>query len=981
MYIYKAADDWGISYDARLDAVVNMMQRHETIASGTTTYSVSTNSSTFIDITDLKTKTTIEVVNNEMVVPTSSKASIYVYPKTAGDFTSAVSLSGLGGTPTDLLKIDGPVGTGVITAFNSFTNGPRVLDLRDAVVMDGEDEVGFSKTMLTALTNTNIEYIILPEGMSKEDVCGADYSDLTSLKAVISSSNTDLVAYVKEAGSLAEARYLATGGSVDANTGMITPAQTGLQSVTLAGNLNAGDIAANTAGKKVDGDGHWATGANNAANIALSSEQGTITTVDLKNAVFATHDDMNFSNAGLSSMTHVDLPTAASMNEIPEGCFRGIASLTEVCIPYNYEYIYNGVFVDSYVGHITTTDARGALIDNGPQTITLSANLKQLGSAANDGDALAECVFAQNRRVSDLYVLATKAPKCYINTFPADMCYGWGGFQGGNFPYCREKYKNGENLFTVFHFPSKESFDAVTSSGMKDTSYEEMKKHYTDVNKKYSMKEQTGAVDSNGDAITWPTFSELRRTYNQATNGMTWNDWEEVYDSNHEVNGGDQIPTTTQAAGTGVGDYDFAGYGGWHQLTLSLATYVEPDETLVENDVVTREYQETDEWFTFCIPYSITADQLQRMLGVPASTDKVKVKLYKKDGTTVVNEEVTTGINPEARTLNGVVRKPGTTNKVTFHFTRALVSDNSATYSYWNINETTPASSGVAECGSTEKNKVIAMRGGLPYIVKPYLPKGTTVKNLGKYIMERFADEFSEDQACGNLGTDFYEQLGTRNLLTSRFVKPFEKHKIQAFLDDNDNSTPEYTTHSNGNKYYYAFIGTFWEQPLPRYSFYVTGGKWYRYSSGTKNYKWAPYKCVIMACQEDDTDTRANSGKYRNNAEGHSNYPTVIKQLTNDDVFDGTFKLEFLDGLDDSDFNEAAGAAGAKYIFTLDGAITEFDDQGNETTAIKTLDGVDVTPMPDNYKVYNMAGQYVGTSLDGLTKGMYIVNGKKFIVR
>ena len=986
-YIYKAADDWGITHAERLGKMKAVMNLHPEIMNTTTNWSVSTNSPTPIDMSILPTSVTIEgntvntskleTVNNDMVAGTG-KPSIYAYPAYENVMYTVANNTGIGSTPNlEILKVTGPVNAADIESVNQFTGGPRVLDLSATTG-------GITKAMLESITNANIEYIILPEGMSKDVVCGANYtSGLKNgkLKAVISSTSTNLVAYVNKAGSLAEARYLATGGSVDANTGIITPAQTGLQSVTLAGNLNAGDIAANTAGKKVGGDGHWVTGSTNAANIALSSEQGTITTVDLKNAVFATHDDMNFSNAGLSSMTHVDLPTAKSMNEIPEGCFRGIASLTEVCIPYNYEYIYNGVFVDSYVGHISTTDAKGALIDNGPQTITLSANLKQLGSAANAGDALAECVFAQNRRVSDLYVLATKAPKCYINTFPADMCYGWGGFQGGNFPYCREKYKNGENLFTVFHFPSKESFDAVTSSDMKDTSYEEMKKKYTDVNKVYSMKEQTGAVDANGDAITWPTFSELRRTYNQATNGMTWNDWKEVYDINHEVNGGDQVPTTEQAAGSGEGDYDFKGYGGWHQLTLSLATYVEPDETLVENDVVTREYQETDEWFTFCIPYSITADQLQQMLGVPASTDKVKVKLYRKDGTTVVKDEVTTGINPDVRTLNGVVRKPGTTNKVTFLFTRALVSDNSAAYYYWNINEGTPASSGVAECGNTEKQKVIAMRGGLPYIVKPYVPKGTTVKNLGKYIMERFAGEFSEDQACGNLGTDYYEQLGNRGKVTSRFVKPYEKHKIQAKLDDNDDNTPEYAKHSNNNKYYYAFIGTFWEQPLPRYSFYVTGGKWYRYSSGTKNYKWAPYKCVIMACQQDDTDTRANSGKYRNNEEGHSIYPSVIKELANDDVFDGTFKLEFLDGLDDSDFNEAAGANGAKYLFTLDGAITEFDDQGNETTAIKTLDGVDVTPMPDNYKVYNMAGQYVGTSLDGLTKGMYIVNGKKFIVR
>ena len=36
---------------------------------------------------------------------------------------------------------------------------------------------------------------------------------------------------------------------------------------------------------------------------------------------------------------------------------------------------------------------------------------------------------------------------------------------------------------------------------------------------------------------------------------------------------------------------------------------------------------------------------------------------------------------------------------------------------------------------------------------------------------------------------------------------------------------------------------------------------------------------------------------------------------------------------------------------------------------------------PVNAKVYNMAGQYVGKSADGLSKGLYVVNGKKIVVK
>lgn len=975
------------AYQGSYDKMKSLLDLHTEIANNADIYSISTNSINKINISDLPAATEIEIVNNEMV-GTATTANVYVYPDVAGHFATAVKATGLKSTPTELMKIEGPINSDDITAINDFdtdktadkVNGPRVLDLSAATDV--------TKALVASLTNKDIEYIILPAGMTKDDVCNNNYSALTSLKAVISTNGTDLVAYVNTPGSLAEARYYATGGSVTGD--IFTPTQTGLQSVTLAGHLNASDIAANTTDHYLDENGHWTTTSGNLKSVALWGEQGTITTIDLKDAVFAPQTDMNFSYAGLASLHDIILPTSEVMTLIPADCFEGITSFDDLCIPYNYTKIDNRALHGTYCSHITTTDANGALVDNGARTYTFSANLQYIGSQPDEPDAngvyaLTETVFPQNRGVTDVYVLAHKTPKCYANAFPANMLYGWGGFKGGNFPYCREKYDNssdGSLIFTVLHFPDKASFNA-TDDDKKDADYDLMKKQYTDVNKVYSMKEQTGAVDANGDVITWPTFSELRRTYNQATNGMTWNDWVATYDSNHEVNGGDNIPTTSQPAGSGVGDYGFAGYEGWHQFTLAMATYVEPEKTVVDN-IIINEYVKTDRWYTFCIPYSITADQLQEILGVPASTETVKSKVYKSDGTTVLENE-STGHNPEARTLNGVQRQPATTpggvNNVTLYFSLPMVQDNSTAYYYWNINDGAPYSSGQAVCGNTKKNKVIAMRGGLPYIVKPYLPKGVTVKNLGQYVMERFAarGKFTEDQACGNLGTDYYEQLGNRNKVTSRFVKPYEKHKIQAYKSEKDAN--KYYKHTDGSNYYYAFVGQFWEQDLPKYSLYVVNGQWYRYASGNKGYKLAPYKCVVMAVPQDDTDTKANSGKYRSAA--RSSIPKVDKELDDDDVFENVpFYLGFLDGLDDESFEEgSASARETNYIFALDGDIIEYDENGDMVTGIDSLDGEDLKPAVTDGKIYNMTGQFVGTSIEGLSSGMYIMNGKKFVVK
>ena len=68
-------------------------------------------------------------------------------------------------------------------------------------------------------------------------------------------------------------------------------------------------------------------------------------------------------------------------------------------------------------------------------------------------------------------------------------------------------------------------------------------------------------------------------------------------------------------------------------------------------------------------------------------------------------------------------------------------------------------------------------------------------------------------------------------------------------------------------------------------------------------------------------------------------------------------------------------AAGAK-ASTL--SIDVVDDSGATTDIVKmNADGEEVK----DAKVYNINGQLVGTSLNGLNKGLYIVNGKKYVVK
>lgn len=992
------------------DTAYTHLSSHSEVANAET-YIVSTNnkkrgSDDGLDLSNITGNVTkISIINDELVYKNqtgrSTLAGITVEGVEAGAFASAVANTGLKSTPCEKLIVQGPVSGDDVKAVNDFTTaeGPLVYSLEAAT--------GVTKEMLPTITNSKLEYIVLPYAMAAEQIAADDFSSsLTSLKAAIapSADKTKLSAYVKQAGSLGMARYYATGGTF--NNNRYQPNTTGLTDVILSGNLNASDINAKGT---VGADGHWGTSDQNISG--MNSEQTTIKKFDLENAVFANQEDMNFYKAGYETLTTVILPTSEQMTLIPEDCFNGNKTLKEICIPYNYETIRSRAFHGTAVEHITTTDANGALIDNGEHTWTLSANIRELGSVPSESGVFVDQVFQHDLLVTDIYILATKAPKCYAGVFPANASYGYGGASGSD-KYCRDRYYNSEDRLSkawlVLRFPSEESYNAAKAAGQAtDATYEQMKANYTDPTRVYTKKEQTGAVDANGDEITWPTRQEANRSYNQGSRGLTWEAWDTTSGSASQgedgaIAGGkepkgaatgykatnDGMPATTSG-------YTFdADYMGWHQLALAMATYYEPAEK-VEDEKIIREYQEAG-WYTICLPYNLSIKQVREWLGVPKSEGNVVCKLYDAAGT-LLNDSVETAIMPDFRQLYAVERaKAGTKkdnkgniitqNMVYLRMTNNLWNDGHPQYLTFNLDAAPGSVIHYADAhtdGTTTVDDDNCMIGGRPYIIKAYKRKGETIsrQNIGKLIMTRYADQFESAASCVANGE--YEQLGTGNLATLQFAKPFENHKVQA--KNGNPAAPGYMSYEDEEdgqtkRYFYTMIGQFWEQPLPLYSLYMSKGSWYRYT-GTKDkngqpYVWDPYKCVIMATVEIADTDHPKSGGYRDNSEGASNYPQPKENTT--DLLESDFKLQFLDGRDDDDFQNYAQS---KYVFVFDDmGVTEFGENGDMVTAIDNLDGEDLTVGADS-KVYNMSGQYVGNSLNGLGKGMYIVNGKKFVVK
>ena len=862
--------------------------------------------------------------------------------------------------------------------------------------LDGATLVG--NNLLASLApksaDNTIRNIILPRDLDKNVVNATTFKNFASTAnfngaVSLNAERTQVVGYVKNPGSLRTILYQVPDFRPNVYQYM---QNVNLPSVTLSGTLNAADIASSNL--NVDTDGNYqATAPLTKGDVAFEN-LSTLRNLDIKDAVFVDKtkgasetgyykcDNMTLSELGWGGIVSLKMPTNVNMTEVPARFLRNCQQIRYLCIPYNYETIGDQAFYLAGTNWITTTDSNGAEIDNGINTYTFSKNLKQIGTDPGKYNSTVypgvpvNPVFGAvtSAEIHDVYFLSSDAPKCWRGAFASGMTYGWGGFDGGNI-YCREKYKNGAFLFTVLNFPQ-----GLT---------EEQEKKYTDITKVYTKKDQTGAVDADGEPIPWPTFSELGRSYNQAIRGLVWNNWNVDTDAQAEgnVNGGEitfdptAFPANTNEEDTP--DYDqFYEYVGLHEFVLAKATYVAPDEEVVNNEIV--RYYTLDDWYTFCIPFDMTEAQVAELLGVPASSTKVINEhssvtyanyLYDSGSTSKVEG---TSLMPQIITLKGVARN-STSNLVSLRCSKDLASGEKAK-TYYNPATTYYDDNGTIDLGGAAPEKVV-IRAGYPYMIRPYVLCSSTgdkqaveKNNLGKQVLTRYT---FKEAASGIHRDGCYEEIGGKITgETSKFAKPWEGHKVQAVSEGSGDSEP--LKHTNGKPFNYTFIGQFWKQDLPLNSFYMSGHKWYHYTTKNSAYYWNPYLCIITVSDEDTSSPYYFRTATDNNADANTTTATILPQEVAADekghaVFNRQMEIRFKDGLDDS-FTSSA----RMYQFVFEDDIMDFEPDG-QATAIEVLDGVRIAPV--HGKVYNMAGQQVGNSLEGLSKGMYIVNGKKYVIK
>jgi len=686
-----------------------------------------------------------------------------------------------------------------------------------------------------------------------------------------------------------------------------------VSNIVMSGKLNFCDIAAST--NQIDADGHFIstettgtettlTPAFNNGTTHYSSIFGSFKTADFTNAIFPNVADMTFSAAGrFNKVTEIKLPTSQEMTEIPNNCLNMFEHVTELCIPANYKIIGEGAFYQmTGLTKMTTTPSgaegqTGNVVDRGTGTIVLPYYLEKIKKNA----------FWGINKMYDIYVLAEKTPKCEKDAFPSTMCFGNNGFHNVH-PVQRINYKNGDNVIGMLHYPR----------ACKGTVYET---YYTDITREYTLLDETGATNGYGQLISWPTHDQFRKAYEQAGNGVLWDD-KTTYDTD---------------------------YAGWHQFTLAESYY---RKRALETAV--RDYSrfKENDWYTICVPYNITRSTLTQILG--AKKDE-QVTYKNADGTTVtttVKDE--DGLCPDVRTLVQVKRK-SSKNLVTFVF-----SENLATKE---VNGTKGADVKLSEDGKTyeyvtpemvtddnDKEDPIIIKGGYPYIIKPYLSED----RRKKLEEEGFLVEIPKNIGTNPFG---YTVTGlTRDVATAA---PYPNHKVHAIDEDNTTETETKYVYEGGNEntpYFYHFIGTYSykkDNYMPQYSFFLGKSnkgnethKFYRVTQANKR-NWARYSAIMAGRSEGNINISDDADKEN----------ITLNFTCDDDYF----------GADSGDTPVAAMVA-----------MSFGGDEGDGTTGIAEINRDNRIT---NNNVYSLSGKCMGKSTNNLPKGIYIMNGKKFVVK
>ncbi|MDD7068307.1 MAG: hypothetical protein SPH22_06005 [Prevotella sp.] len=828
------------------------------------------------------------------------------------------------------------------------------LNLANATYPDDKE----NEKRLHQFSNDNIEYLAWPDFGTEptEPLYNDLFANCKNLKAVgqYVSAKTKLNVNTEEEGAVRYITEMLSG---------LTNQNRNIKYAKISGTLKAEDIFASGNNAKIDADGHAyftpevdeyaysqtrTMGAAQVDGETLSDgalNNVNLIALDLSDATFSHIEDMTLSALNILGPTakEVKIPTDKSVTELPADFlnFNG-CTIDKICIPGNIKKIHARAFYATPLKYIWTTgDDANVKYDNGAKyllsdnttlsdtyedgatmkygTFTFSPNLEFIGSYA----------FGGSINVHDVYMLGRKAPVCLVDAFSTVSYVANNSYMTFDGTVNREAYKNTEYAFmTVLHFPS--------------TCTDDEAKLYTDITREYSIA--SDEMDDKGKTVYYPTQAEWNRSFVQGTTGYLWNAYCAVrnglsgsaqcfYESSKSETGINiSYETGKSQSGyqTSSNEYyknnDYAGKAECVFYNTDITTTegsetLEYDETLYDND-----YRG---WHQFVLTsYSYTG----------------KTPTYKKDFSDFKDNEWWTICEPfpmKAEELKKVfgeevklvklvsVTRNVAGNAITLNFGKNLVSGEGAY---------------VNQSGYT-------MEAGVPYLIKPALAKEWTVDS-------RVLEYTQNEDNASRFAPKTADQL--QKLLSDG------KYTVDAIVINNTGDSQEQTIEKDGHEVHknlkYTMIGTFYLHYMPKYCYFLGWDSktnsvtfyWKNNDVQKGELSWNPYTAVIV--------------------------PNYINQgfITPSGTFE-TVHYAYSDngeiGIND-DYKGTTTSNSKRMALSFD-----YIEDDDSVTSIENIhfDGNEIY----GTDIYNINGQLVRKNSDAsnLSKGIYIINGKKHIVK
>ncbi len=455
-------------------------------------------------------------------------------------------------------------------------------------------------------------------------------------------------------------------------------------------------------------------------------------------------------------------------------------------------------------------------------------------------------------------------------------------------------------------------------------------------------------------------------------------------------------------------------YRGWHQFVLT--GYADPTTDIIINH---RSYITDNDWWTICLPYDLNYKEMMLFYGDPQ-----------------------TGKIPYLALLTNVVRDLGE-QTITLNFSENLMTHKAyRTNGVWTVTNEAPstdARAGEGQNVNTVGNDIV-LHAGVPYLIRPnrIAQAGSSFSTqFDIYGQENVNQSLSEGRVTAT-NVDYpllYRKMETANELGSYDAMALvEKgiYTVPALVKNNNARAEGVAAESTGSgtldvkinsitenlpisaDWDYSFVGNlYYNSFLPQNSYFLG---WYEkarffYADYTlsavtnvndKNYKfvnvrlWNNNTCIICPNMMKSSKYHASEGAETANSEtqtymlGKGNYYGLI--TPGKKASQGTQPAQWLIGRAHGSAGTGDGAlandwfaggsapqhAAAANPVLMDFGITNMA----ELTGIEEVKTETKTiPAINDNKVYTIDGRYVGNSIEGLGKGLYILNGKKVVVK